>query len=154
MRDQGDPWAAGESESVVSKSDTPSPKRIYRTEAELRLSRMEKKLAKMEPGEERDRAEREFFAALLNHEFPVRDRVKRLVELSQMTDTKRAPVALRAIQEINAATNLTAKEQGDNTAIFVLPPTAAIGLKVVKPNDRERLGDAIDMEALPAGDES
>jgi isoaspartyl peptidase/L-asparaginase-like protein (Ntn-hydrolase superfamily) len=53
-----------------------------------------------------DQEQREMFAELLRKNFSLEERAKQLVDLAKLTDTKRAAVGLRAIQEINAITGV------------------------------------------------
>ena len=79
---------------------------------------------------EEDRAR---FAALLRSKMSLEQRANVLIELASMTDSKRAPVALRAIQEINQITGLADKPVEDQP-LFVLPSGSdvLVGVKIPK----------------------
>ncbi len=127
----------------------PDDPRLRKSREECTLERMERKLRTLD-GEDLEAAQQEFFVALLNYHLPVRKRVELLLELAHATDTKRAPVALRAIQEINAATKVREKDEDfSNAPMFVLPATAAISVRQVKTEDAV---EAEEVRALPAGD--
>lgn len=69
---------------------------------------------------------------LLNTEMKLEERVRLLAKLARSTDTKRAPVALRAIQEINALTGLSADKPADSTPMFALPEGTAVSVRIEK----------------------
>ena len=60
------------------------------------------------------------------------DRANQLVELAKLTDTKRAPVGLRAIQEINAITGVHDPKPQESPAMFVFPEDTKVNLHVEK----------------------
>lgn len=77
--------------------------------------------------------EKQIFIKLLNQYMPLRERAIQLVKLANMSDTKRAPVGLRAIQEINAITRITGdRGPGEAPPMFVLPAEAKVQINVVK----------------------
>lgn len=78
-----------------------------------------------------DEAKREL-ARLLSTGFPLVDRARLLVKLAHHTDTKRAPVALRAIQEINSLTGVTRERPVDTMPMFALPSDANVSIIVEK----------------------
>ena len=80
-----------------------------------------------------DEAERKRFAALLRSKMTLEQRAELLIELASMTDSKRAPVALRAIQEINQITGLSEKKT-EEQPLFVLPAGSemAVGVRIPK----------------------
>lgn len=78
-----------------------------------------------------DEAKREL-ARLLSAGFPLEERARLLVKLAHHTDTKRAPVALRAIQEVNALTGVTRERPADTMPMFALPPDASVSIVVEK----------------------
>jgi hypothetical protein len=82
-----------------------------------------------------DEEQRKEFVAILNREFSLAERAQMLIKLARSTDTKRAPVALRAIQEINRVTRITPKDDqdGDGSSMFVLPLQANISTVVKVP---------------------
>ena len=73
------------------------------------------------------------FAALLRSKMSLEQRANVLIELASMTDSKRAPVALRAIQEINQITGLADKPV-EEQPLFVLPAGSdvLVGVKIPK----------------------
>lgn len=76
--------------------------------------------------------ERKEFAKLLNEAIPLADRARLLVKLAHHTDTKRAPVALRAIQEINALTGVSADRPTDTMPVFVLASDQTVAVVAKK----------------------
>lgn len=72
------------------------------------------------------------FARLLQSKFSLKDRADALVKLAQMTDTKRAPVGLRAIQEINAITGVRDDKATDAYSMFRLPEDTSVSIKIEK----------------------
>lgn len=76
-----------------------------------------------------DEARREL-ARLLNAAISLHERATLLVKLAHHTDTKRAPVALRAIAEINVLTGLTRERPVDTMPMFQLPPDAVVSVVV------------------------
>lgn len=78
-----------------------------------------------------DEAKREL-ARLLSAGFPLEERARLLVKLAHHTDTKRAPVALRAIQEVNSLTGITRERPVDTMPMFQLPNGAEIEIRVEK----------------------
>jgi hypothetical protein len=79
-----------------------------------------------------DEEERNRFANLLRQKMTLEKRAELLVEIAQMTDTKRAPVALRAIQEINQLTGLAEKPM-EESALFILPAGSEIAVATKTP---------------------
>lgn len=75
-------------------------------------------------------AEREEFAKLLRAEVPLAERAKLLGRLARMKDTKRAPVGLRAIQEINRLTGVGAERPVDTMPMFVLGAEQSIAVDI------------------------
>ncbi len=72
------------------------------------------------------------FVKLLNQYMPVEARARQLVVLAKFTDTKRAPVALRAIQEINALTSMSGVREEEETSMFVVGDGTKIAVQVNK----------------------
>ena len=72
------------------------------------------------------------FARLLQSKFSLKDRADALVKLAQMTDTKRAPVGLRAIQEINAITGVRDDKANETHSMFNLPENTSVSIKIEK----------------------
>lgn len=72
-------------------------------------------------------------AKILNAEIGLKERAKLLVKIAHMTDTKRAPVALRALQEINLLTGISKDRPTDSAPMFQLPEGVAVSIKVEKP---------------------
>jgi len=72
------------------------------------------------------------FARLLQSKFSLKDRADALVKLAQMTDTKRAPVGLRAIQEINAITGVRDDKANEAHSMFKLPEDTSVSIKIEK----------------------
>jgi hypothetical protein len=75
---------------------------------------------------------RAIFARLLSEKMPLEDRAQQLVELAKLTDTKRAPVGLRAIQEINAITGIHDPKPQESPVMFVFPEDTRVSLNVEK----------------------
>jgi len=80
-------------------------------------------------------ADKEAFAAMLRQKMSLEDRANQLVELAGYTDSKRAPVALRAIEEINKITGIKEDKPSDVAPMFVLPPNTAVAIKVFEPDE-------------------
>lgn len=76
--------------------------------------------------------ERAQFAALLKQKMSLEDRANQLVELARLNDTKRAPVGLRAIQEINAITGVHDPKPTETPPMFVFPENTSVSVKVEK----------------------
>ena len=72
------------------------------------------------------------FVALLNSFMPLRRRAQLLALLCTKTDTKRAPVALRAIQEVNSITKITGTTAATAPPLFQLPPGTSVSIAVQK----------------------
>ena len=70
------------------------------------------------------------FAKLLKDGLTLQDRAKRLINLTTFVDSKRAPVALRALQEINQITGVTKDAPNEATPMFILPEGASLGVTV------------------------
>lgn len=80
----------------------------------------------LEPDEKKE------FIALLNRFMPLEQRALQLCKLARLIDTKRAPVGLRAIQEINAITGLKSDKPTENAPMFQLPPDTTVQVTVTK----------------------
>lgn len=78
-----------------------------------------------------DEARREL-SRLLNAAIDLPERAMLLVKLAHHTDTKRAPVALRAIAEINALTGVTRERPADTMPMFQLPSDSSVSIVVAK----------------------
>ena len=77
-------------------------------------------------------SEKKLFIDLLNAAMPLKARAEQLVKLAQYTDTKRAPVGLRALQEINAITGLSGDQATETAPMFQLPPGTAVSIHMTK----------------------
>ena len=75
----------------------------------------------VKPDSDLDAADKAEFASLLKKGLTLPMRAARLIKLTTFTDSKRAPVALRALQEINAITGVTANDPDSSSPMFVLP---------------------------------
>lgn len=87
---------------------------------------------RLDPAGDLDEEQREMFAKLLRENFSLEERAKQLVELARLTDTKRAAVGLRAIQEINAITGVHDPKPQETAAMFNLPEGTSVNLHVEK----------------------
>lgn len=76
--------------------------------------------------------EKSEFIKMLNAELPLVVRARQLAKLAQYTDTKRAAVALRAIQEINSVTGVSHDRPTESTPMFILPADAKVSVNVTK----------------------
>ena len=76
--------------------------------------------------------EKKEFIALLNKFMPLDRRALQLVKLASYYDTKRAPVALRAIQEILQLTGLRGDKATESMPMFQLPANTAVQVTVTK----------------------
>ena len=95
-----------------------------------RLIEMKDRMAQLPPGSTQyEAARREYFAALLDHKLDVETRADLLVALAKKDDAKSAPVALRALQDINVATRVTEPGASGAPSIFVLPAGTAVAVK-------------------------
>ena len=93
-----------------------------------------KKLEEIEPPDkDLNDSERKQFADLLKKKLSLNDLADHLVKLAGYKDTKRAPVALRAIQEINRITGRSEPETDDTTQMFVLPEGTSVDISITKP---------------------
>lgn len=72
------------------------------------------------------------FLNLIRKEMPIAERAKQLATLARFTDTKRAPVALRAIVEMNVLDGLHEDKATDAPPLFVLPEDAKMAVLVQK----------------------
>ena len=72
------------------------------------------------------------FTKLLDTKMTLEERADQLVELARFTDTKRAPVGLRAIMEINRLTGLSVDKPTEAPAMFALPPGTNVSVTVEK----------------------
>lgn len=72
------------------------------------------------------------FVGLLNAFMPLRRRAELLALLCTKVDTKRAPVALRAIQEVNLITKITGTTAATAPPLFQLPPGTSVSIAVQK----------------------
>ena len=79
-----------------------------------------------------DDEERQRFARLLAERMPLSERVDQLISLARLTDTKRAPVGLRAIQEINAITGVHDSKPAETPPMFVFPEDTQVSVHVEK----------------------
>jgi len=59
-------------------------------------------------------------------------RAKQLAKLATFSDTKRAAVALRAIQEINAITGVTGDKATEAAPMFALPKDSKVNIQITK----------------------
>ena len=85
-------------------------------------------IAAVSPADE----ERAAFSALLKKKMSLEERADQLVELARLNDTKRAPVGLRAIQEINAITGVHDQKVEEAPAMFALPEGTKVSVHVEK----------------------
>lgn len=76
--------------------------------------------------------EKKEFIALLDKFMPLDRRALQLVKLANYCDTKRAPVALRAIQEILELTGLRGDKATESMPMFQLPANTSVQVTVKK----------------------
>jgi hypothetical protein len=76
--------------------------------------------------------EKQEFIALLNKFMPLDERALQLVKLARFSDTKRAPVGLRAIQEINTITGIRGERPTEAVPMFALPANTSVSVQVTK----------------------
>lgn len=76
--------------------------------------------------------EKKEFISLLNKFMPLDRRALQLVKLANYYDTKRAPVALRAIQEILELTGLRGDKATESMPMFQLPANTSVKVTVTK----------------------
>jgi len=72
------------------------------------------------------------FTALLNKAMPLAVRAQQLAKLAQFTDTKRAAVGLRAIQEINSLTGVSRDLPTEAAPMFQLPKGTSVSVTLQK----------------------
>lgn len=72
------------------------------------------------------------FLDLIRKEMSVAERAKQLATLARFTDTKRAPVALRAIIEMNVLDGLHEDKPTEATPLFTLPADSKMAVLVQK----------------------
>jgi len=70
--------------------------------------------------------QRQEFVRLLNEKMTLAERADQLVKLARFSDTKRAPVGLRAIQAINELTGVSEKPTENQTPMFAIPVQISI----------------------------
>ena len=76
--------------------------------------------------------EKKLFVDLLNRFMPLEHRALQLAKLARLIDTKRAPVGLRAIQEINLICGLRSDRPTEAGSMFQLPPDTKVQVTVTK----------------------
>jgi hypothetical protein len=76
--------------------------------------------------------EKKEFIALLNRFMTLEQRALQLVQLARYTDTKRAPVGLRALQEINLLCGLRGDKATEASPMFQLPADTAVRVTITK----------------------
>lgn len=76
--------------------------------------------------------EKKMFVSLLNRFMPLEERALQLCKLARLFDTKRAPVGLRAIQEINTITGLRGDRATESAPMFALPADTKVQVTVTK----------------------
>jgi len=117
-----------------------------------RLVEMKARLDTLVPGSNQlEAARREYFSALLDAKLDIETRVDLLVALAKKDDAKSAPVALKALQDINEATKLKDVAGSGAASIFVLPAGTAVAVRqqpVIDVDVAPQLeaGDGVDME--------
>ena len=77
--------------------------------------------------------QKKLFADLLRKHSSLEDRARQLIKLASFTDTKRAPVALRAIQEINSITGISKQAAEESSPMFELPEGTEMAVAVKVP---------------------
>ena len=82
--------------------------------------------------EDLDEEQRAMFARLLRKKMSLEERAEQLISLAKLTDTKRAAVGLRAIQEINAITGIHDNKPQEAPPMFQLPEGTSVSVRVEK----------------------
>jgi hypothetical protein len=72
------------------------------------------------------------FTSLIRKEMSLADRAHQLAILARFTDTKRAPVALRAIIEMNLLDGMREERERDDVPLFVMPEDSKVAILVQK----------------------
>jgi NADH:ubiquinone oxidoreductase subunit E len=75
------------------------------------------------------------FARLLKKKMSLTKRAELLVGLAQLNDRHGAPVALRAIEQINKLTGVQEDKPTEVAPMFQLPPNTAVAVKVFEPEE-------------------
>jgi len=76
--------------------------------------------------------QKKIFIDLVHKEMPLTERAHQLATLARFTDTKRAPVALRAIIEMNILDGLKDERTDEEKKMFVLPSDSNVAILVKK----------------------
>lgn len=87
----------------------------------------------LRPDQDLTEAQKAEFKKLLDDKMPLEQRAKQLVKLAGFSDTKRAPVALRAIQVINDITGVTDDAANEAPSMFNLPEGVHVRIDVETP---------------------
>ena len=72
------------------------------------------------------------FTSLIRAEMSLAERAKQLATLARFTDTKRAPVALRAIVEMNLLDGMREEKPNEAAPLFRLPDDSKMAILVQK----------------------
>ena len=76
--------------------------------------------------------QKRLFVELVKKEMPLEERAKQLATLARFTDTTRAPVALRAIIEMNLLDDMRKEQPSEDSPMFVLPADSKVAILVKK----------------------
>ncbi len=75
------------------------------------------------------------FSRLLKEKMTVERRAELLIELANLTDRHGAPVALRAIEQINKITGVTTEKAVQAAPLFITPKDAKIAIGITESDE-------------------
>ena len=117
-----------ELDSEVTVSTTPEAISLFSESPDLPVR------DPLRPDQDLAEAEKAEFKRLLDAEMPLNERARQLVKLARFSDTKRAPVALRAIQVINDITGVMEDAANEAPSMFNLPSGVKVAINVEVPD--------------------
>ena len=113
-----------EPESEVSVTADPSAVSLFENPPPMPVE------DELRPDQNLLEAQKAEFKKLLDAKMTLQERADQLVKLAKFTDTKRAPVGLRAIQVINEITGVNDDLDHDAPSMFKLPDGVKVKIKV------------------------
>lgn len=119
-RENPSPESSKSEESSLFEDLDPNPAQIVRSDGLPALD------VDLTPDQKRE------FLDLIHKEMSLAERAKQLATLARFTDTKRAPVALRALMEMNLLDGMRENKPTEATPLFSLPADAKMAVLVQK----------------------